>query len=265
MKNIRHIFVILLALYSVTSFADQMNVGNGQPTDNIGIDITEFPELVVVPGYPVYYAPQLDANYFFYEGQYWVYDDDIWYQSTWFDGPWWQVDPEIVPVFVLRVPVRFYRLPPPYFQGWRPEAAPHWGEHWGHDWEQHRHGWNKWNHADHLKPAPLPDYQHEYSGDRYPRQLEQQHELHQRNYRYQPGNVAVPQHRHEQPMQNSPVQPERKPVPAGQGNTTPHTQSSQEHGTHPQAGSGQFKQNSEERQQEQNAAHESKQERGRDR
>ena len=38
---------------------------------NIGINISLFPELVQVPGYPVYYAPRHDANYFFYDGLYW--------------------------------------------------------------------------------------------------------------------------------------------------------------------------------------------------
>jgi hypothetical protein len=38
---------------------------------NIGINISLFPELVQVPGYPVYYAPRHEANYFFYDGLYW--------------------------------------------------------------------------------------------------------------------------------------------------------------------------------------------------
>jgi hypothetical protein len=31
---------------------------------SIGINLPLYPELVPVPGYPVYYAPQLDSNFF---------------------------------------------------------------------------------------------------------------------------------------------------------------------------------------------------------
>ena len=61
------------------------------PSESIGIDILAYPELDVVPGYPVYYAPRLDFNYFFYDGLYWLYQDDTWYTGSWYDGPWWMV------------------------------------------------------------------------------------------------------------------------------------------------------------------------------
>ena len=199
MTKIRRVLILLCALYSMPSYSDEISL-------NVGIDLFEYPQLVVVPGYPVYYAPQLEANYFFYDGDYWVYQNDNWYQSSWYDGPWWLVDPEDVPEFVLRVPVRFYRQPPMYFIGWLSEAPPRWGEYWGHDWEQHRHGWDKWDRKIQQKPAPLPLYQRQYSGDRYPRQAEQQHELHYRNYRYQAHDPLVQQTHQQQSVQRVPVQ-----------------------------------------------------------
>ena len=132
---------------------------------SIGINLRAYPDLVAVPGYPVYYAPQLDSNFFFYDGRYWVYAQDGWYTSSWYDGPWDAVAPEWVPLFVLRVPVRYYRQPPQYFGGWAPEAPPHWGEHWGRDWGQRRSGWDRWDRAATPAPAPLPTYQREYSGE----------------------------------------------------------------------------------------------------
>jgi hypothetical protein len=48
------------------------------------------------------------------------------------------------------------------------------------------------------RPAPPPVYQRQYSGDHYPRELAQQHELHQRNYQYQPHDPVVRQHYQEQ-------------------------------------------------------------------
>ncbi len=98
---------------------------------NIGINVSIFPQLEMVPGYPVYYAPGLDSNYFFYDGSYWVYQNDGWYSSYWYNGPWEYMDPEFVPLFVLRVPVRYYRRPPIFFRGWQADAPPRWGDHWG--------------------------------------------------------------------------------------------------------------------------------------
>lgn len=160
---------------------------------NIGINISLFPELVRVPEYPVYYAPRQQANYFFYDGMYWVFQNDEWYSSDWYNGPWYQVAPIYVPVYVLRIPVRYYRRPPPYFGGWERNAPPRWGQHWGRDWEQSRVGWDRWNRRAAPAPAPLPTYQRKYSGDRYPR-TERQHEINNRNYNYRPKDALVREH-----------------------------------------------------------------------
>ena len=72
----------------------------------------------------MYYAPNLDANYFFYDGMYWYFDGTTWYDSPWYNGPWTLVDPFYVPSFVLRVPVRYYHRPPVWFRGWRAADAP---------------------------------------------------------------------------------------------------------------------------------------------
>jgi hypothetical protein len=162
---------------------------------SIGINLPVFPQLVIVPGYPVYYAPRLDANYFFYDGMYWVYQDDNWYSSSWYNGPWVYVERNVVPLFILRVPVRYYRQPPEYFHGWQSNKAPHWGQRWGQEWEQHRKGWNSWKRAATPAAAPLPVYQRQYSGDSYPRG-EQQKALHGKNYRYQSRDSAIksPEH-----------------------------------------------------------------------
>ncbi len=212
MLKIRHVFIALgMLLYSVSSSA-QLSIGIGFSNVSIGINLPVYPQLVRVPGYPVYYAPRLDANFFFYDGMYWVYQDDNWYASSWYNGPWGLVDPEVVPVFILRIPVRYYRQPPAYFLGWRSDAPPRWGNHWGRDWERRRSGWDRWNHRAAPAPAPLPVYQRQYSGDRYPRQVQQQ-ELQQRNYRYQPRDPVVRQHFQERAGQKAPVQRERQGAP----------------------------------------------------
>jgi len=206
------LIVLAMLLCSITSAAAQVSIGIGLPGASIGINLPVYPTLARVPGYPVYYAPQLNSNYFFYDGMYWVYEQDSWYASSWYNGPWVLVSPAAVPLFLLRVPVRYYRRPPPYFYGWRSEAPPRWGEHWGNAWEHSHSGWDKWNRSAVPAPAPLPTYQRQYSGNRYPH-AEQQQQLQSQNYRYRPYEAVVQQHYQ---AQGVPSQPASSP-PGRQG------------------------------------------------
>ncbi len=182
-------FTLLLA--PVAPARAQVSVGL-----SIGIHVPVYPELVLVPGTPVYYAPRADLNYFFYDGLYWVLAQDGWYASSWYDGPWYEVSPVEVPVYLLRVPVRYYQQPPPYFRGWRPDHPPRWGHHYGRDWERRRAGWERWDRRAVPRAAPLPTYQRQYSGERYPRTREHQGELRAAQYRYRPReSVARQQYR----------------------------------------------------------------------
>ncbi len=188
----RHLSVImLLVLFPLTSALGQISIQIGIPSVSIGFSQPYYPELVAVPGYPVYYAPGSDSNFFFYDGMYWVYERDNWYASSWYNGPWSLVAPYEVPVFILRVPVLYYRHPPAYFLGWQREAPPRWGAHWGHDWERRRSGWDRWDRRSAPAPAPLPVYQRQYSGDRYPQHAEQRRALRSQNYRHEPTDNAV--------------------------------------------------------------------------
>jgi len=115
-----------------------------------------------------------------------VFEGDNWYVSDWYNGPWQMVDPYGVPLFVLRVPVRYYRQAPDYFRRWRPDAPPRWGEHWGRDWQQRRAGWDRWDRRAVPAPAPLPSYQARYPQSRYPQEWEQQRAIRSQNYNYRP-------------------------------------------------------------------------------
>lgn len=157
-----------------------------QVSVQVGVEIGSYPRLARVPGYPVYYSPDAPANLFFYDGVYWLYVDDVWYTSSWYNGPWFLVEPFAVPVYVLRVPVRYYPVPPPYFRRWRPEAPPRWDEHWGSEWAQRRRGWDHWDRRQTPPPAPLPVYQRQYGGERYPASPDEQRRLQQQQYRYHP-------------------------------------------------------------------------------
>ena len=203
----RYLFIVLaMLLVPVTATRADVSVGIGisVPGVSIGINLPAYPRLVRVPGYPVYYDPRVHFNLFFYDGLYWVFQGDNWYASSWYNGPWDMVDPYDVPLYVLRVPVRYYRQPPPYFHGWRADAPPRWDEHWGRDWEQRRSGWDQWNRRSAPRPAPLPSYQRNYSGDRYPREPERQQTIRSERYRYQPREPVTQQHYQQQRNQGGP-------------------------------------------------------------
>jgi len=188
---------LCLMLCSLSPAYAQLSIHYGTPGVSIGINLPVYPQLQRVPGYPVYYAPGVNSNYFFYDGMYWVYQGDNWYASSWYNGPWGHVDPGYVPAYLLRVPVRYYRQPPAYFRGWASNKPPRWGEHWGQSWEQNRSGWDRWDRRSAPAPAPLPTYQRQYSGNRYP-QAQQQWNIQGQHYRYQPRDPVAQQHYQQQ-------------------------------------------------------------------
>jgi hypothetical protein len=110
-----------------------------QVSVNIGINLPTPPPLVVIPSSPVQYAPSVEANYFFYGGEYFVFDGSHWYVSPAYNGPWVVLAPEFIPIPVLQVPVRFYRRPPAEWRAWRHEAPPQWAPAWGRRWQERRH------------------------------------------------------------------------------------------------------------------------------
>jgi len=221
MRKISYVIPLVGALFlSAPPAIAQVSIGIGLPGVSIGVNFPVYPQLTRIPGYPVYYAPQADSNYFFYDGMYWVYQEDNWYASSWYNGPWEFVGPQAVPLYVLRIPVRYYRAPPAYFRGWQRDAPPRWDDHWGNDWAQQRHGWDRWNRASAPAPAPLPTYQRQYAGDRYPHELEQQRNIHNEKYRYQPRDALVRQREQAPPARMA-------PAPAQQDRSEAHQQDRQ--------------------------------------
>jgi hypothetical protein len=208
------------AIKGVQSSARETCIGVGLPGVSIGIHLPVYPQLVRVPGYPVYYAPQTNSNYFFYDDMYWVYERDnwcasTWCVSTWYNGPWGLVSQGAVPLYILRVPVRYYRQPPAYFCGGRSDAPPRWDEHWGPAWAQNHTGWNEWNRGAVAAPAPVPTYQRQYSGNQYP--PVQQQALQSQNYRYQPRDAGVQQHYQAERAQSLAAHPQLGGAPASRG------------------------------------------------
>lgn len=181
------LFVIAMLLVPLAPARADVHVGIGVavPGASISINIPAYPRLVRVPHHPVYWDPYLDINLFFYDGLYWVFVEDDWYVSEWYNGPWSLVARFHVPVYLLRVPVRYYRHPPKYFHDWHRDKPPRWNEHWGHDWHQQRGDWDR--HDRHPPPpAPLPYYQQHYSGKHYPQGDDARYVIRREHYHYQP-------------------------------------------------------------------------------
>lgn len=223
MKSIRYgVIVLSMLLCAVPSATAEVSISIGLPRASLEINLPMFPNLVQVPGFPVYYAPRVSGNYFFYDGMYWVYQGDTWYTSFWYNGPWGFVEPEDVPLFILRIPLRYYRQHPAYFRGWLPNEPPHWGEHWGREWENSREGWDRWERRTAPAPAPLPVYQRQYSGNLYPRAEEQQ-TLHRQKYNYEPRDTVVRQHAQRQSEQKAPA-PVQREIQRGPAQKSPKQQ-----------------------------------------
>jgi hypothetical protein len=204
------IFVLSMLLLPLAPARADVHVGIGVavPGISIGINVPAYPRLVRVPNYPVYYDPYLDLNLFFYDGLYWVFVGDDWYVSDWYDGPWSLVARVEVPLYLLRIPVRYYRRPPPYFHGWRPDGPPRWDEHWGRDWQAHRSGWDQRDRHAAPPRAPLPYYQEHYSGKQYPTEPDVRYMIRREHYKYQPRDPVSQQHYQMQ---------RRQPAPQGNG------------------------------------------------
>lgn len=187
---------------------------------DIDVDLPEFPEMQPVEESPVYYAPGVDSNYFYYDGLYWDFYNDGWYASPWYNGPWQYVDPVYVPTYVLWVPIHYYHRPPHYFRGWNAHRPPRWGEHWGGDW-QRRHNEIYRGHAVNAGRAPLPQYQRQYTRQNYPRGVQQQSAIHSQHFNYQPREGIARQQYQSRGIAPQPAQPSQQ---RGQGHPQGHPQ-----------------------------------------
>jgi hypothetical protein len=99
---------ILAITTSATAQDVKINIGLGVPP----IVLTAPPQLVVVPGTPVYYAPEVSANLFFYKGRYYTVANGVWAMAPAYGGPWAVIQIGQVPAPVVAVPVEYYKIPP---------------------------------------------------------------------------------------------------------------------------------------------------------
>ena len=109
----------------------KVNIGLGIPSVAPPVVITTPPQLVVVPGTSVYYAPEMPTNYFFYKGRYYTVVNGVWSTAPVYSGPWAVIQIGQVPPPVLSVPVEYYKIPPGHLKkkGPPPWAGQGYGSH----------------------------------------------------------------------------------------------------------------------------------------
>jgi len=101
------------------------------------------PQLVVVPGSSVYYAPGVSYNLFVFGGRYYSFHEGAWFYSPTGRGGWTVVAPERVPRPVLSVPVTYYKIPPGHARKMHDD-----GGHPGKGGKGHGKGKGKRGHGD---------------------------------------------------------------------------------------------------------------------
>lgn len=118
----RKIIFILFGLVIVTGFLLPIEFVKEASAEGPSIDIhiplplppppprifIKPPEIIVIPGSPVFVAPHPDVDIFFYDDYWWSPRGDRWYRSRDYNGHWKEMDGRHLPDFVRHAP-RNYR------------------------------------------------------------------------------------------------------------------------------------------------------------
>jgi len=153
-------FCLLLAVPAAAGV--NVNIGIGVPIAAPVVVVPAAPSMVVVPGTPVYYAPGLNVDVFFYGGFWWTPHNGYWFRANTYDGPWAVVHQP--PPTIVRMPHNYRQLvvrekPMPYGQWKKMHAREFREEHHegrpgggGRDWDD-RGGGNRDRGGGHDKPG----------------------------------------------------------------------------------------------------------------
>lgn len=112
MMGEKSFLVLSLAAGLMGPAAAQADVGINGATPAPPPIVVTTPQLVVVPGSSVYYAPGVDYNLFVFGGRYYSFHDGVWFYSATGKGKWTVIPNDRVPRPVLAVPGTYYKIPP---------------------------------------------------------------------------------------------------------------------------------------------------------
>jgi hypothetical protein len=91
------------------------------------------PAVVMIPNMPVYYAPDVGMDLFFYSGSWYRRHDDHWFRASYYNGPWAYTQPSHVPAVFMHMPAHYNRIPPGHARIPHGQLRKHWHR------EQSRH------------------------------------------------------------------------------------------------------------------------------
>ena len=119
--------IVLLSGASVAAQDIKINIGLGaRPVPPVVV--TTPPQLVVVPGTAVYYAPEVPDNLFVYKGRYYTLVNNVWSTAPAYHGPWMVIQVGKVSPPILGVPMEYYNISPGHL---KQKGPPPWAGH-GH-------------------------------------------------------------------------------------------------------------------------------------
>lgn len=149
------VFLIMasLGLQQAANAEVSINIGINLPLPEI--KISSPPAVVVIPGTYIYFAPDVDADIFFFRNHWYRLHNGRWHRSDEYNGSWAFITIDIVPRELLSVPSGYRHVPPgqeriPYGQlkkSWKKwEDERHWdgdihSDHKGH--KEHKEGKGK--------------------------------------------------------------------------------------------------------------------------
>lgn len=111
------------------------------------------PAVVVIPGTYVYFAPDVEADIFFYHGYWYRPYRGYWYRAGGYNGPWVHIGPSRVPRVLLNIPPDFRHIPPGHQRVPYGQVKKHWRtwereRYWDRHEERERHREEKREHRE---------------------------------------------------------------------------------------------------------------------
>jgi hypothetical protein len=128
--------VLIFGLLPPTDAIAEVSVNINIPLP--GLIIGAPPVMMVIPGTYAYFAPDVDADIFFYHGYWYRPYRGQWFISAGYNGPWGSIAVRGVPGVLINLPPHYRRVPPYYRrlpygivrENWRTwEEERHWDRH----------------------------------------------------------------------------------------------------------------------------------------
>lgn len=125
----------------------------GDPYRGLSLHFSSAPRLALIPASQVYYVPNYDRDLYRYGNTWYTKQDDCWYQSSSYNGPFVQIAVSSVPRPIWNIPNRYrrgwdgsqahaysaprYQAPTSYGRGWNR------GGNQGRNGNQGQNGWQR--------------------------------------------------------------------------------------------------------------------------